>query len=202
MQPAILAVVSLAAAFTVTCAHAECGDVNGDGSVTTADALRTLRKSVGQQVQMTCDVADSPINGLAYSNFVTCNDADPHATLAWSEHPGLSWKTNLATEHPFLHSDFQRIDDLYMQGRLTATFGSCGPVSLDLDAANIAFPLPNHAGVSAQTFYEASDNTVYFYLSLHPVSTEASLVYGEVGEPVSVHIGSVPAPAGLSGISY
>lgn len=36
-------------------AAAVCGDVSGDDEVTTSDALRVLRKSVGQSVPLTCD---------------------------------------------------------------------------------------------------------------------------------------------------
>jgi hypothetical protein len=58
------AAILLVAASWGTSAHAqtcgftgECGDVDQNGSVATSDALRVLRVSVGQQVELTCECA-------------------------------------------------------------------------------------------------------------------------------------------------
>lgn len=180
---------------------AECGDVSGDGVVTSVDALRTLKKAVGQPVNLTCAVPppDPVVNALAFTNMVTCNSADPHATLTWSEHPSLGWKTNLATKFPLLSSAFQRVDDSSMQGTLTVALGSCGTVQYDLDANQLAYPLPSYAGVTVVTSYQASDNTVYLGMFISPNDTSASLVYGEGAPPPMLVLGSVPAPLGVSG---
>jgi hypothetical protein len=194
-------IVSGIASILISCgtAHAECGDVTGDGDVTTQDALRTLRRSVGQSVAMDCSQSDPPINGLAFANRVTCNGSDPHAKLKWSEHASLEWQTNLSTKHPLLTSDFERVDDLVLGGELTAAFGQCGEVELNLDAAAVAFLLPNHAGSFVSTEYQASNNTVYFYLQIAPVPMESAALLSEstVGSWTTV-LGGVPAPAGLS----
>src|SRR5690348_12224323 len=93
-------------------AEADCGDVTGDGEVTSKDALRTLRRAVGQDVDMDCSQAEPVVNALAFTNRISCNSSDPHAKLTWSEHPSLEWQTNLMTKYPPLASPYQRIDDL------------------------------------------------------------------------------------------
>jgi hypothetical protein len=50
----LLASAGLVAAFAAPAA-AQCGDVNGSGSVTTSDALGVLRVAVGQAVELVCD---------------------------------------------------------------------------------------------------------------------------------------------------
>jgi hypothetical protein len=41
--------------FTASTGHAVCGDVSGDGKIQGADALRVLKASVGQTVNLVCD---------------------------------------------------------------------------------------------------------------------------------------------------
>ena len=48
--PVVLGLVLFAAD-----SHAVCGDVTGEGEISTSDALAVLRKSVGQQQNLTCD---------------------------------------------------------------------------------------------------------------------------------------------------
>jgi hypothetical protein len=48
--PAALAAILLAGN-----AYAVCGDVTGEGEISTSDALAVLRASVGQQQNLTCD---------------------------------------------------------------------------------------------------------------------------------------------------
>ncbi|HYC53810.1 MAG TPA: hypothetical protein VEL28_02615 [Candidatus Binatia bacterium] len=48
--------------FTSVTAAAVCGDVSGDGEIRSADALRVLRASVGQQVNLICDECDEALS--------------------------------------------------------------------------------------------------------------------------------------------
>jgi hypothetical protein len=42
-------------------AHAVCGDVTGEGDVSSADALAVLRASVGQSANLTCDCGNGGV---------------------------------------------------------------------------------------------------------------------------------------------
>jgi hypothetical protein len=46
---------ALGVALAAGSAHAICGDVTGEGEISTSDALAVLRASVGQQQNLTCD---------------------------------------------------------------------------------------------------------------------------------------------------
>jgi hypothetical protein len=57
MWKAIVPVV-LGAMLLAGNAHAVCGDVTGEGQVSSSDALAVLRASVGHQQNLTCDCSD------------------------------------------------------------------------------------------------------------------------------------------------
>src|SRR5689334_7903256 len=57
-------------------AHAVCGDVSGDGEVTSSDALAVLKKAVGQNQPLTCDCTTPGTCNETNGNNDACEGVD------------------------------------------------------------------------------------------------------------------------------
>lgn len=187
------AVLLLAA--TSTSALAVCGDVTGDTKVTSADALRVLRRSVGQNVTLTCEPEPVEyVNTLGFASMITCNSYGVTANMTWSRHPGLTWSSYTQYSFPVDIVD-KRVDDSEVSGQITMSFGACGSVTFDIDAWGAYFPMPAFGGAFAMPFYQASDDTVILMLEMRAIDAAAFAV-GDT-PPSRVAIAAVPAPPGL-----
>lgn len=179
----------------VTFAYAVCGDVNGDQEVRAADALRVLKKAVGQNVEMICNETLPVQNQLSFAHSVTCNNSKFTAQMEWSEHSNLDWSAYTSSSFPLANSSWKRIDDATLGGNVTIHFGNCGTVIWDIDGEDMVWPLPEQGGVIVYAVYQASNNTVYLSALAVPYSLNSSLLYAETPSPVV--LASAPAPAGL-----
>lgn len=177
-------------------AFALCGDVTGDTKVTSADALRVLRRSVGHDVTMTCekDPVDY-VNVMGFANTLTCNGSGVTAQMTWSRHAGLSWSSYTQYSLPVNIVD-KRVDDSEVSGQIKMTFGACGSVTFDIDAWGVYFAMPAYGGAFATPYYQASDNTVYLMLEMRAINS-AALTFGD-GAQSAVVLATAPAPPGLA----
>lgn len=177
-------------------AAAVCGDVTGDTKVTSSDALRVLRKSVGQDVSMTCE-AEPPayVNIVGMANPITCDGNNFTAQMTWSRHPGLTWSDSTQTSFPFGVDNYQRVDDTEISGQITIKFGACGTITWDFDDWGWFYPMPMAGGVWILPWYDDTQDVVVLLIELTPFDTSA-LLYGQQS-PAGVVIASAPALPGL-----
>ena len=177
-------------------ASALCGDVSGDAKVTSTDALRVLKKAVGQPVALTCEqVPVEFTNYFGFANGLTCNDASVKAQMTWSRHPGLTWSGNSQSSLPFT-VDFERVDDSEVTGTITISFGVCGSIVFDINSWDVVYPMPTSGGAWVFPYYEASTNSVYLFLELAAVESP-SLQYSDAS-PVVTTLAVTAAPMGLA----
>src|SRR3569832_1249242 len=128
----VLVAVAIGGVLWPTVSRAYCGDTNNDSIVSVADALLTLRKAVGQDIDLVCS-DEVPENRLSFVNTMTCGGFSFSATFTWSEHPDLVWDSVSDSSYPFDGSQSQEVDDLELGGVLTFDLGDCGGGSLFLD---------------------------------------------------------------------
>jgi hypothetical protein len=178
---------------TSTQTLAVCGDVTGDSQVKTADALRVLRASVGQNVQMICDLDTPPIeNYVGYLNLLQCNASNFTSTLTWSEHSALSWSssTNRGDGNPH----YKRVDDLIIAGQLDVSFGACGDLVIDIDSSGLLYPMPYVGGAIFIFTYDGATNTVVLWVADAPAEAALSVSRNFTRGTI---LASVAAPTGL-----
>jgi hypothetical protein len=94
-----------AAAAETVLAQDICGDVNNTGTVTTADALAVLRKSVGQNVNLQCAAGATPLE----TGQVTCYDFQ--GTQIACTDTGQDADLKLGVEHTFTDNGNGTITD-------------------------------------------------------------------------------------------
>jgi len=175
-------------------AFAICGDVNGDEAVSAADALAVLRRAVGLAGELECAVEPLVVeNYMGFTNTLTCNGSSVLATMTWSEHPELTWSDRSQTSLP-VTVDYKRVDDLFVGGVITTSFGACGSVKFDIDSWNIVYPLAPVGGAFVNPSYESSSNTLWLFIETAAISTSRA---ARGAEPQRFRIGPIPAPAGL-----
>ena len=68
MQKSILGMVFGLVLITAGTAGAVCGDVTGEGNVSTADALAVLRQAVGQPQNLQCDCGNGGVCSVTGNN--------------------------------------------------------------------------------------------------------------------------------------
>lgn len=193
--PTMLAALALVAA-TYAPATALCGDVTGDSKVTTADALGVLRKAVGQDTPLTCEVPTVDfLNYMGFANTLVCDSSPVKAQMTWSRHPGLTWSDNSQSSLP-LNINYKRVDDPEVSGTITLSFGACGSIAFDIDSWGVFFPMPVRGGAWVFPYFEPSDGLVYLFLELAAVEAP-SLRFGEPATPLAA-IAVAPALPGLS----
>lgn len=78
----IAAAFLLSVSLSAATAHAVCGDVDGSGTVTVTDALRVLKKSVGQAVQMDCPICGSTTTSTSTTTTTTTTLPPPVQCLS------------------------------------------------------------------------------------------------------------------------
>lgn len=199
MKAAITRSLAIAALVLVTAgqAAAVCGDVTGDTKVTSSDALRVLRKSVGQDVAMTC--APEPVeflNILGMANPLVCNDKGFTAEMTWSRHPDLKWTDFSQDTFPVDVTNYQRVDDSELSGQITMKFGACGTLVFDIDDWGVFYPMPAEGGAWVLPYYDDVEQSVFLLFELTPFDV-AALLYGQQS-PAGTVIASAPALPGLA----
>ena len=182
-------------AVTATSASAICGDVTGDTKVTSSDALKVLRKAVGQDVAMAC--LNDPLefaNWFGFANTLTCDGKDVLADMTWTRHPDLTWSDSSQT-FPLLDPVYRQVDDTEVSGQIEMSFGSCGAVVFDFDSWGTYYPMPYNGGAYAYPYYDEVADSYYLILEVTGFDT-TMLMSGEVSRAGPV-IASAPAKAGL-----
>lgn len=201
--PAVQAVVAFAVFAFLAGARpvlAVCGDVTGDEKVTTNDALQTLRTAVGQEVPMTCAPEAPPVeNYVGYLNLLFCDGDEFTSTLWWSEHPELEWNsyTSGGDDDP----DYQRVDDLFVQGYVEVSFGNCGDLVFDIDEWGVYYPMPYQGGALFTFSFDPYTETVVLWLSIAPIDLDAapSAARAAAAPSPRMILAVAPAPPGLRG---
>lgn len=182
-------------ALTASSALALCGDVTGDTKVTSSDALRVLRKAVGQDVDMSC--LNDPLqftNWFGFANTLTCDSQEIWAEMTWSRHPALTW-TDSSQAFPFLTPVYYQVDDTEVSGQIEMVFGDCDSVVFDMDSWGTYYPMPLSGGAYAYPYYDEVEDSYFLILELSGFDTMA-LVYGEMS-PAGTVIAKAPGKAGL-----
>jgi len=163
----VAGLVSLVLAGGWSLASATCGDTNNDQEVSIGDALRALRKSVGQDIELTCsNNPDLPSNKLGISNNLLCDGLGFFLTMTWTEHPEMVWTAYSDTVFPMDPADVQPVNDLILGGSLHLDFDECGSTTIDLTKVLIEYRLPNYSVSNLMFQYEGADDRVYLFVTV------------------------------------
>lgn len=178
-------------------ASALCGDVNGDARITSSDALGVLRRSVGLDVPLTCDLEPvEPINIFGMANTLTCDGRNMTAQMTWSKRPTLTWSDYTQQSFPIDVTNYQRVDAAEISGTIAIRFGNCGTIAWDIDSWDAVYPMPVAGGAWVLPYYDEVEQLVYLLLELTPFQA-AGLSIGDQS-PAAVAIASAPALPGLA----
>jgi hypothetical protein len=134
-------------------ANAVCGDVTGDGAVTSVDALKVLTEAVGLDAGLTCDGGTSPpfLAYIAMDNVVSCSRGGTY-TGTWS---GGNKTWNLTpTGIPPTTQDWLPVHNKLVAGTFSIKYGNCGTVDFTFTDWGVAYPLPRDGAVRFWSLFD------------------------------------------------
>lgn len=194
MRTFYLTLVFVLLLFPVSRAAAVCGDVTGDGAITSVDALKVLTEAVGLDAELTCDTGTNPpfLAYLAMENTVSCSLGGSY-TGTWS---GGSKMWNLApTGIPPTTQDWLAVNSNLIAGTFSVKYGNCGTVDFTFTDWAVAYPMPRNGAVRFWSVFDGE--FVWLLADIAPFDVSGSqkiggggssseLVYSSPFRPVAV----------------
>ncbi|MFT5042659.1 MAG: hypothetical protein ACI8TX_003652, partial [Hyphomicrobiaceae bacterium] len=186
-------------------AAAVCGDVTGDDEVLASDALAVLREAVGIEADLECTAEPViAVNTMGFANTIACGGVAVVAEMTWTEHTQFRWQSETKPLSE-IESDFFRVDDLFVGGKIEIDYAACGSIEFDIGGAGVVYPMPAVGGATMFPLFDDATSSVLLFLDINFVDSSfegrgASDVT-DVTDLTGVQrfaLGSVPAPPGLS----